>query len=102
MAYRFEWLKGAMSVGQTRYKGQLFVGGHRDASWYCGIDSDRWYNDFAAFGIPEQRCSRGLDGTQFGTQAGFLVGLDCVVSTFKWVGGGIIRWEGSTLPSSPA
>ena len=53
MAYRFEWLKGAMSVGQTRYKGQLFVGGHRDASWYCGIDSDRWCNDFAAFGTPE-------------------------------------------------
>lgn len=101
MAYRFEWLKGAMSVGQTRYKGQLFVGGHRDASWYCGIDSDRWYNDFAAFGIPEQRCSREFVGTQFGTQAGFLVGLDCAVSTLKWVGG-IIRWEGSTLPSSPA
>ena len=102
MAYRFEWLKGAMSVGQTRYKGQLFVGGHRDASWYCGIDSDRWYNDFAVFGIPEQRCSREFVGTQFGTQAGFLVGLDCAVSTLKWVGGGIIRWEGSTLPSSPA
>lgn len=53
MAYRFEWLNGDISGGQIRYKAQLFVGGHIDASWYCGIDSDRWCNDFAASGTSE-------------------------------------------------